>query len=70
MKVTAVAVDKFTGQSNSSSLSINVYGPSAIPLSPVDGATIENPVSLSYQVCFLFTIYVISKKIIRFIVMF
>lgn len=61
--MTAVAVDKFGGQSNSSSLSVNVYGPFVAPLSPVNGDTIQNPVTLTYQVIFHYFKH--SKKLIN-----
>lgn len=43
-------MDKYTGQTNSSIITINVHGPVVIPQYPAEGEVVNSPVTLQYLV--------------------
>eukprot|EP00026_Physarum_polycephalum_P000249 Phypoly_transcript_00249.p1 GENE.Phypoly_transcript_00249~~Phypoly_transcript_00249.p1 ORF type:complete len:1686 (+),score=203.02 Phypoly_transcript_00249:580-5637(+) len=49
-QVQPVGVDKFSGQSNASAITITVYGPYVVPISPANNSQVSNPVTLQFLV--------------------
>lgn len=54
-QIVGVGKDKLEGESNSSVLVVNVWGPVVTPVSPVNASVVNNPVSINLQVLFYFS---------------